>query len=91
MTEYWKNKYPVKFDIPSTNHIPEGTLFTVTGLRDNKFELTVVDESSGYEPVVIDLNTLLFGFSCSDKILYQSFVPNHSPLLDLIAGYVYKL
>lgn len=86
MAEYWKNKYPVKFDIPSTNHIPEGTLFTITGLCDNQFELT----SSGYEPVVVDLNTLLFGFSCSDKVLYQSFMPNRSPLMDKIAEYVHK-
>lgn len=89
MAEYWKNKYPVKFDNPTVD-IPVGTTFTVTGICENQFELTAMDESKGYSLVIIDLDVLLSGFTCSDKIMYQSFMSNHSSLLDQIAEYVRK-
>ena len=90
MTEYWKNKYTVKFENPTID-TPVGTMFTVTGMQGNQFELTAIDESKGYTPVVIELGALLFGFtSSSSNTFQQSFTPSCSLLLDQISEYVRK-
>ena len=87
MAEYYKNKYPIKPDSSGINDIPVGTTFIITGICDNKFELT----ATGYAPAVVEFNVLLSGFTCSDKVLYQSFILNYSSLLDQIAEYVQQI
>lgn len=89
MTEYWKNKYTIKFDNPAID-IPVGTMFTITGIQENQFELTATDESKGYALVIVELGVLSFGFTASGNAFPQSFVSGKSLLLDLIAEYIRK-
>jgi len=77
MTDFYTNKYPVKYGFSGQNidkaDIPVGTVFTISGINGNSIELEPINEI-GDTMVIIDVQTLEFAFTKSAKIKKQPVI-----------------